>query len=88
MNEVERAVWQAVRDGDRKGTQLSPGVVFARTGVRVTHAELVEAMGRLLADGRLYWRDIRTRRLLLAGEWPPSVADQPAEPDLWGEGNA
>lgn len=82
--DVERAVWEAVRYGDRKGTAVSPGVVFARTGTRLTHDQLRQAVEALLADGRLYWRGQRVHRRLLAGPWPQPQPDLPP-PSLFDE---
>jgi len=83
--DVERAVWETVRYGDRKGTVVSPGVVFARTGTRLTHDQLRQAVEVLLADGRLYWRGQRVHRRLLAGPWPePRRPDQ--QPALFDQG--
>lgn len=84
--DIDRAVWDAVKRGDRKGTELSPGVVYARTGVRISHEQLQQAMKRLLAAGRLYWRSPRTQRRVLAGHWPlpkPEPGQDQPQPGLW-----
>lgn len=79
----DEAVWRAVRHGDRKGTTwLSAGVVFARTGVRLSDVDVNAAVERLVGAGRLYWGGPVRRRRLLAGPEPGTAAVSVRNVDL------
>lgn len=82
--DVDRLVWEAVRDRpDRKG--LAVDLIPARlraAGVQVTDEQVRAAVQRLVAQGRLYWRNPRApRRLLHMPE--PAVSAEPAQPGLF-----
>lgn len=81
-DDIDRAVWTAVKKGDRAGTVISPGVIYARTGTRLTPAECNQAVDRLVAAGNLYWRGQTVHRRLLAGPTPHPPAAPPPQDDL------
>lgn len=76
--ETLRAVWSAVDQGDRRGTNEAVlwELVYPRTGTRVTAAQCHQAVERLIQGGHLYRNYLPTRTLLLPGP-APGVGDGP-----------
>jgi len=80
--DIDRLVWETVRRGDRKGTVVTPSVVYERTGMWISAQECLDAVGRLLKTGAVYWRSPWVRRRLLPGVWPtdpPKAARHPKQ---------
>jgi len=82
--DLDRLVWETVRDRpDRKGlaVDLIPGRLRA-AGHDVTDRQVWDAVQRLVAQGRLYWRNPRAPRRLLHMPEPAAPAES-AQPNLF-----
>lgn len=72
------AVWLTVRRGDRSGTAVSPGVVYARTGTWLDTATCNTAVDTAVQNGHLYWRGSKIHRRLLPGPDPRPAPPTPS----------